>query len=403
MQGVTLFAPEHHEPLAAPPWDESRARAGISELVRDAERAFTPEALWPKHPLDGDLRAAPSAKSLWAGAAGMLLGLDYLQREGAVELERSYASAAAALHASYLEEPDRGPVVPGLLSGEVGVLLAAWRLAREARAAELLAERVRGNIENPQHELFHGAPGTMLAALHLWEETGEERLRDLVRDNVDYLWSQWRRDPEHGCHLWIQYRGGRLIRSIGAGHGFASNVHSLLRSGELLDDARREELNRRAAETAGTLAVWEDGLPNWPTSADPYWAAEQPIRVQWCHGAPGLVTSLAGLARTPETDALLAAAGELVWRAGPLAKGPGLCHGTAGNGFAFLALANRTGDDAWLERARIFAMHALGQVERARAELGRGRYSLWTGDLGVAVYLWQCLSGWQGIPVLDVL
>jgi len=243
----------------------------------------------------------------------------------------------------------------------------------------------------------------MLAALHLWEETGEERLRDLVRDNVDYLWSQWRRDPEYGCHLWIQYRGGRLIRSIGAGHGFASNVHSLLRSEELLDDARREELHRRAAETAGTLAVWEDGLPNWPTSADPYWAAEQPIRVQWCHGAPGLITSLAGLARTPETDALLAAAGELVWRAGPLAKGPGLCHGTAGNGFAFLALANRTGDDAWLERARVFAMHALGQVERARAELGRGRYSLWTGDLGVAVYLWQCLSGWRGMPVLDEL
>ncbi len=119
-----------------------------------------------------------------------------------------------------------------------------------------------------------------------------------------------------------------------------------------------------------------DGLPNWPTSADPYWAAEQPIRVQWCHGAPGLVTTLAGLARTPETDSLLAAAGELVWRAGPLAKGPGLCHGTAGNGCAFLALAHRTGDDAWLDRARVFAMHALGQLERARTELGRGRYSL---------------------------
>ena len=60
------------------------------------------------------------------------------------------------------------------------------------------------------------------------------------------------------------------------------------------------------------------------------------------------------------------------------------------------------GDDGRLERARVFAMHALGQVERARTELGRGRYSLWTGDLGVAVYLWQCL-GWQGMPVLDVL
>ena len=117
--------------------------------MRDAERAFTPEALWPKHPLDGDVRAVPSAKSLWAGAAGMLLGLDYLAREGAVELERGYAPVAAALHQSYLDEPDRGPVVPGMLSGEVGVLLAAWRLSRAPETAEVLATRVRDNIENP--------------------------------------------------------------------------------------------------------------------------------------------------------------------------------------------------------------------------------------------------------------
>jgi hypothetical protein len=32
------------------------------------------------------------------------------------------------------------------------------------------------------------------------------------------------------------------------------------------------------------------------------------------------------------------AGGELTWRAGPLAKGANLCHGTAGNGYAFLAL-----------------------------------------------------------------
>ncbi|HET7045946.1 MAG TPA: lanthionine synthetase LanC family protein [Gaiellaceae bacterium] len=76
----------------------------------------------------------------------------------------------------------------------------------------------------------------------------------------------------------------------------------------------------------------------------------------------------------------------------------GLCHGTAGNGCAFLALHARTGDDLWLERARAFAMHALGQVERAEP-----RYSLWTGDVGVALYLRACLEGWQGMPIVDVL
>ena len=44
---------------------------------------------------------------------------------------------------------------------------------------------------------------------------------------------------------------------------------------------------------------------NWPTAADPYWAADFPIRVQWCHGAPGIVTSLATLRADDETDELL--------------------------------------------------------------------------------------------------
>jgi hypothetical protein len=97
---------------------------------------------------------------------------------------------------------------------------------------------------------------------------------------------------------------------------------------------------------------------------------------------------------------LLAAGGELTWRAGPLAKGPGLCHGTAGNGFAFLALFARTGDELWLARARAFAMHAAEQVERTRAASGLGRHTLWTGDLGTAVYLWSCVTGTAVLPML---
>ena len=92
--------------------------------------------------------------------------------------------------------------------------------------------------------------------------------------------------------------------------------------------------------------------------------------MQWCHGAPGIVASLAALAPgDDEHERLLLAGGELTWRAGPLAKGANLCHGTAGNGYAFLALFERTGDELWLERARAFAMHAAAQVARARAEL----------------------------------
>ena len=92
----------------------------------------------------------------------------------------------------------------------------------------------------------------------------------------------------------------------------------------------------------------------------------------------------------------------MTWRAGPLGKGANLCHGTAGNGYSFLKLLERTGDELWLHRARAFAMHAIDQVEHARVEHGRGRHTLWTGDLGTALYLAGCIDATAAFPTLDV-
>jgi hypothetical protein len=146
-------------------------------------------------------------------------------------------------------------------------------------------------------------------------------------------------------------------------------------------------------------ALHNDGLVNWPPSATPEANLAFKIRVQWCHGAPGIVATLGDLM---PLDLALAAA-ELVWRAGPLIKGPGLCHGTAGNGFTFLRLFALTHDELWLDRARRFAMHAIGQVSRERARVGRGRYTLFTGDIGVALYLRSCMSGDPAFPTIHDL
>ena len=100
---------------------------------------------------------------------------------------------------------------------------------------------------------------------------------------------------------------------------------------------------------------------------------------------------------------LLLAAGRLVWEAGPLQDAPGLCHGTAGNAYALLALWRRTGDEQWLERARAFAQHAAAQVEKRAARLGHGRHSLFTGDEGVALCLASCIVGDERLPIADRL
>ena len=62
-------------------------------------------------------------------------------------------------------------------------------------------------------------------------------------------------------------------------------------------------------------------------------------------------------------------------------KGANLCCRTAGNGYAFLTLFARTGDERSLARARAFAMHAIEQVERMHSAHGRYNFSLWSGDL----------------------
>ena len=52
-------------------------------------------------------------------------------------------------------------------------------------------------------------------------------------------------------------------------------------------------------------------------------------------------------------------------------------------------------------RARRFAVHALGQVERWSAERGRGRHSLWTGDIGAALFAADCLDVQTDVPIVD--
>jgi hypothetical protein len=363
---VALFDPAQHEPLESGPWDDARARAAIERIAAEVAAAFDP---------------ARDDRSLWTGAAGVLWALERLGHGiGGAGLD---GSAGAA---------------PGLMTGETGTLLVSWRLDPTPEKEERLHELVAANAANPSNELFDGSPGTMLAALHLYERTGEERWRSLWRHCAELLWDGYRQDAEHGCRIWVQNRRGRLIRSIGAGHGFASNAHSLLRGAALLDEEILAELQEAVAVTAMALALREGPLVNWPTAADRYWAKDFPTRVQWCHGAPGLVTSLWRLPRDAALDELLDRAGELIWVAGALRKGAGLCHGTAGNGCAFLALHARTGDRRWLERARAFALHALAQAERGPAD-----DSLWTGRTGVALTLRACLDGWEGMPVLDVL
>ncbi len=399
-----LHDPACHEPLSDRPWDEEGVFAAVRQIVSDADAAYGSCGYWPLHELDGgekDDDWGGVSHGVYLGAAGILLALDRLAREDAAATSIDLAAAAARLHEGYLTRchaPDEP--LPGIWAGEAGVYLVAEILAPDPARADALLAVVRANRRNPNCDLLWGAPGTMLAAAEMWARTAEERWANAWRESADVLLADWHVDDDLGCRLWTQVIEGRSTRYLGAAHGFAGNIASLLRGLDFLSDAVRDEITRAATRTVVATAIGEDGRANWPVQAGGVLDGPQGARTQWCHGAPGVIASVAALPADPELDPILLAGGELTWRAGPLAKGAGLCHGTAGNGLPFLALFARTGDEVWLSRARAFAMHALDQVDRQRERFGGGRFGLWTGDLGAALYAWQCIAGDPSMPAL---
>jgi hypothetical protein len=391
-----LYRPDAYEPLTETQWDEGRVRDAIRAIVADTDAAMRgPKLMWRAHRWDGWSATSPM-KNLYVGGAGVLWALDQLGRRGHAESALDLAELAQRnlelfrARPDYIKLPAFKPPEPresSLLCGESGILLVTWRLAPSDEFANELHARVRANVDNEAEETMWGSPGTLIAARAMYEWTGDERWRDAWNESAEALLP---RRGEDG--LWTQHLYGQVYTSVTPPHGVVGNVQSLL---PLLDSRRADELKRDTAATLARSAHREDGLANWPPRPRPELAGpDGEIRVQWCAGSPGIVI---GAADYLDEELLLAGA-ELPWQAGPpgLEKGPGICHGTAGNGYAFLKAFARTGDEHWLDRARRFAVHALEQIERLPA-----RYSLFTGGIGAAVYAADCLDVRSEYPIME--
>jgi lantibiotic modifying enzyme len=392
---MALYDPAAHRAVDVRPWEEDEARAAIEQIAGDAIRAYGGwERLWPNAEEDLEGERDVPFRNVYLGAAGVAWALDRLARDGLAPDFPALRELAAALPEGFRQAPEfvdlAPPPAPSLLLGEAGILLAVEEIRQTEANLDALEAVIQRNARNPSRELCWGSPGTMLAALKLWRLTGQERWRQLWLASADWLLGEWQDS------LWVQDLYGEKRRFVGAGHGFAGNAMVLLAGRDLLGE-RAEGVTARIRDVLAEFAVEADGVAQWPPTPDEdttHW------RVQWCHGSPGIVTSLHTLPSEEQTERLLAAGGELTWHAGPLIKSPGLCHGTAGNAYAFLSLYNRTGDERWLDRARSFAMDAAADVARRRESNGRGRYTLFTGDLGVALLLRSCLDADPTFPFL---
>jgi hypothetical protein len=249
-----------------------------------------------------------------------------------------------------------------LFNGETGIAFVRYALAPGDALRETLLALIRANLGNDANELMWGVPGTLLVARALGVPEESEAALRAARD---------------GDGWWTQRVYGQTFRNLGPVHGLLGNVLAL--------DAVEEAL-----PFLRDLAARDGDHVNWPPGPD-----DAKYRLQWCHGAPGI---LVHAAHVLDEDLLLGAA-RLTWDAGPSErneKNAGVCHGTAGNGYALLRTFERTRDELWLERARRFAVHALEQSDALAP-----RYSLFNGGLGAALLATDCLDGAARFPVLD--
>jgi hypothetical protein len=397
-----LFDPARHEALGGERWDEWRARRHIETIVGETEAAFDRRRFWPAHPGDFERAAPERMSSLYLGAAGVILALAALERGGFARLASDWTALARELATTPAAAPDLAHGRPGLLLGRSGLLFAAFRLEPAEDRAKALLDCIAANHAAAEDELMWGAPGTLSLALAMHGLTGEERWIAAFREGAGPLLERWREPEGAGCRLWRQHLYGSQAYLLGAAHGLVGTLAPLLAGRARLAPASQAEILRESARSVAATAQRADALANWPQSVLQHRPGRSDLLVQICHGAPGVICALRDfpIGADPELEGLLWAGGELTWQAGPLAKGAGLCHGTAGNGYAFLELHRRSGDARWLERARAFAMHAIGQSARERERVGRLRFTLWTGDLGLALYLADCLRGEGGFPTL---
>ena len=394
-----MIDPSRHVALRAESWDPDAAQQAIDEIVADALGQFGGDRFWPAHPLDDDVKDGHS--SIYCGAAGVIWALGHLKRVGATRADFDFRPHLPPLlertrseMATYKEYANNG----SLLFGDMGTALMIMRLQPGAALAELIRTRADANTHLPIREFMWGMPGSMMACLAMSEITGEARWQATFEAQAERILADLQESPDGP--IWEQELYGRRVKYLGPVHGYAGNMAPVLRGWAWLAEHQRARIVDAVPRTLSANAWRTDAGTSWPASVG---HDRPPSLCQYCHGAPGMVATFADAPFTsPEVESLLFEGGQFTWAAGPLAKGSNLCHGTGGNGYAFLKLYRRTKEVIWLERARAFAMTAIAQCAEARKDFGRGRYSLWTGDVGLAIYLWDCLTGNPRFPTVDV-
>src|SRR5260370_4183740 len=160
-----------HVPLRPVPWDAGIATVAIDEIVSEARTHFGEEGFWPAHPQDN---AKDGHSGFYLGAAGMIWGIDYLQRVGATApridfrpvLARLLATTQAEM-AGYGDYSTNG----SFLFGDLGTALVVMRLATSDAIAGVIHERAATHTPLTVPVVIWGLPRTHMTLGHYAKRT----------------------------------------------------------------------------------------------------------------------------------------------------------------------------------------------------------------------------------------
>jgi lantibiotic modifying enzyme len=231
------------------------------------------------------------------------------------------------------------------------------------RPAREIADRIAAfDPEQPGvvSDYIGGLAGQGILLLRLHEATQDERYLAAARRFGSWL-ADHRRALDAGPAWPMVPSDPNSRMQWGFAHGTSGIAYFFVRLHAATGQARWKDVALEAASTLKRAAFADRGGLNWRRQPDV--PASEPIRCQWCHGAPGVGLFFARAwesFREPWLLETAEAAGETTFAYGDIRKNPSQCHGLSGNAELLLELHRLTGKQLWLDRAAEFGRLAMG-------------------------------------------
>jgi lantibiotic modifying enzyme len=362
--------------------------------------------------------------TLYVGTAGAAYALHELSKKPiasqCIDFSLKHASRELLTYTltAYTNHPGKPGKKQSVFIGDSGALLVASLVSSddpEVGDSSYYAEQYKGilpqALDAEEDEVLFGRAGWLLGLLQLQRRCGvdvsneaRQVIRKMVSSGRDGAANLLPRRKDQLPNLFYAWH---YKFYIGAAHGLFGIALSLIRS----EQHWPSELNMRddvrsLLEFLLSLECDADGNPAeggyYPTRVFP--TTKQPL-VHWCHGSPGAIMTFAAAHESPTIgeqkyrDAADRAAAA-VWHHGLLHKGPGLCHGIAGNAYALARNATSNG-----EAAVRFAEFASSAEGLSTWESPDHPASLYEGCAGLIPLIGSMLEGesvaLQRMPLYD--